>query len=403
MSRALGPPGVVTVAQGDGTSNSVISCGISAAYANVGAISAWVLFQSVIPGAGESSAFAITDGTGNNRVTWFTYADTLQVYLVVGGTIKVSNTLGTSYNNRWHHYAITWSAAGCTEWIDGVSVYSSVANLATTLGAAPTFSLGDNVFGAGLFGATAIVGLYTSLTQAQATSLAGSALPSTIPTHVESWPGNVPLTATSWPGVNGHTATFGSTTKLRTPLLRGLSSGRAPLPAPRLLKASASFNGTSTQITSGSNTGIVGSTPITIGAAVYVTSTSTYNTIVLVGSVAAVSGWILGLRFGSVDLTLPVTGGTFSVLAKVPLNQWVEVVATYSGGPAGTISIYVNAVPQALSATVPSNSPAVVNAPMLIGGGDGFFSSGLIQDVRLWDVCLTPAQVLTNYMSRSTL
>ena len=225
MPRVVSPPGVVTVAQGDGTSNSLVSVAGSAAFASASAWSCWVTINNIV----NEQPICISDGTSNNYVTVYAIPSAVHIALGRGGSPILDNALSITPAQLaaygWLCLALSVSAAGATVWGGGTQLYSTSTDSHLTLGATPSVTFCGR-YGIPYRNYIAEPAIYTSLSHADATAIAAGERPATRPGHVESWPMCERLTATSLAGVNGHTATLGSTTKLVTNLLRVAASGR---------------------------------------------------------------------------------------------------------------------------------------------------------------------------------
>jgi hypothetical protein len=90
-------------------------------------------------------------------------------------------------------------------------------------------------------------------------------------------------------------------------------------------------------------------------------------------------------------VTVNVGGDQSAVgTAQLPLNVWTHLAATYDGT---TLRLYVNAI-QVGSRALPG-SMAVSSGVLRIGGNSvwGEYFSGLIDEVRIYNRALTPAQI----------
>ena len=227
--RGTAPAGVSMVARGDGTQNSVVSCGSSSSWAMVGAFSTWLYTPQIGTG---NSYLLLCDGTTNNAILFGDhYGSSFTIYGAKSGSQFFQPSFGSAASaGAFQHCAFTWSAAGYTVWLDGVSVATSSANNALTLGASPTlYFVGcpTAIFAQYCTGYVALPALYTSLSQADVTALYAGAMPSTRAGHIASWPGKDKYGSSSLAVVgSGNVATLGSTTKLVNGLLRPQASGR---------------------------------------------------------------------------------------------------------------------------------------------------------------------------------
>ena len=223
-----GPPGVTTIVQGDGTSNSVVTTGASASLATVSAVSLW--FNA--PKYSDSCAFFLSDGTTSNCFEVRPLSAT-QIFLYVyrGGSQILNVNFTPPGLQRWHLICVTVSNGGYNVWLDGAVVLSNSTDTHLTLGSTPTF-LFCGAATASLYSICqfSLPGLYTSLNQSQVNQLVAGASPRAIATLVEGWEGKVAAGATSWPGITGLAATFGSTTKLVINKRSKIPSARSAVP-----------------------------------------------------------------------------------------------------------------------------------------------------------------------------
>jgi subtilisin family serine protease len=105
---------------------------------------------------------------------------------------------------------------------------------------------------------------------------------------------------------------------------------------------------------------------------------------------------------GTVEYVHRVPTGNFSCCApaRITFGTWTHVVATYSGGAGGTASVYVNG--QAITSSVSPQSPVQNFDPLFLGravfqSAAGQFHHGLLDEVRLWNVVRTPAEIAANF------
>ena len=114
-----------------------------------------------------------------------------------------------------------------------------------------------------------------------------------------------------------------------------------------------------------------------------------------------VKGWGLFLKDGKLQLNMVLRwlddSSRVETAEPIELNQWHHVLATYDGTRLAEGSkIYVDGKPARLTFVVDElNQPFGVKAPLRIGAGDGEQPrfEGLIDDVRIYDRVLRPAEV----------
>ena len=209
--RALvsGPPGVVTIAQADGTANSIITAGSSAGYVGVGGMVCWVSTPAFV---NAQVFFEITDGTTSNAALLsVSGSNSLEVYSTGFATTVYAATVGA-----WHYWAVTFTSAGWKVWLDGVVIASSGSSAAMSFGATPAVKmLGSGPYARVFNGRIAVPALFSSLSQSDVTALFNGAAPSTRATHIWSLPMQDPVGSTTLAHVGaGNDATLGSTTVL---------------------------------------------------------------------------------------------------------------------------------------------------------------------------------------------
>jgi hypothetical protein len=95
----------------------------------------------------------------------------------------------------------------------------------------------------------------------------------------------------------------------------------------------------------------------------------------------------------SVYVTTTGGGGSATASAAVPTNAWSHLAATYD---AITVRLYVNGT-QVASAPR-SGAIASSTSPLRLGGNSiwGEWFAGQLDDVRVYDKTLTPAQIQTD-------
>jgi prepilin-type N-terminal cleavage/methylation domain-containing protein len=144
------------------------------------------------------------------------------------------------------------------------------------------------------------------------------------------------------------------------------------------------FNGTNDTISAGSSS-ILSPASFTISSWVYPESYVSGPSII---SNAGSNGWGIIILASSGDLRLTNIGSAGSVTGGVlPLNTWSYVSATYSGG---TGIVYINGS-KSSSGAVTLNTP---NGPFVVGASS---LSGFVDDVRLYNRVLSPAEIMALY------
>jgi len=79
--------------------------------------------------------------------------------------------------------------------------------------------------------------------------------------------------------------------------------------------------------------------------------------------------------------------------SALPLNTWTHVAQTFDGS---TVTLFVNGV--VVNATLVTGSIQDTSNPLEIGSDHiyGQYFQGLIDDVRIYNIALTPAQIQTD-------
>jgi hypothetical protein len=153
-------------------------------------------------------------------------------------------------------------------------------------------------------------------------------------------------------------------------------------------------------VSSAANLSLVGQVPRTVSCWFKVTTNQAQSVFCYGGRTMGLDLWeidfsndrkIFGHFWGGANDTLVGTTQTFS------LNQWVMATMVYDGT---TVYVYQNGA-LVNQKTVSLGTPGT---PAYIGGGNdsgGLYDydqfSGQIDDVKIWDAALTPAEVLAEY------
>ncbi|MEZ4885314.1 MAG: IPTL-CTERM sorting domain-containing protein [Chitinophagales bacterium] len=145
----------------------------------------------------------------------------------------------------------------------------------------------------------------------------------------------------------------------------------------------------------------IGSTPHTIEAYVYVTN-GNFKSVVYAQSSQSYLHVNMAINLGKVAYYVKTGNGpqfikTYITNELVPLNQWVHIAVTW-GGSNNAQRVYINGVP-ATQFLGSSSSSTDINNTLTIGGIGSSASgryNGLIDEVRIWDVARTEAEILEN-------
>ncbi len=106
--------------------------------------------------------------------------------------------------------------------------------------------------------------------------------------------------------------------------------------------------------------------------------------------------WLVNGHFGFNTGNSDVFGISSAGLA----NRWTHVVAVFTNGNVSADALYIDGVAQAMSQrqSMPANANAVVSTTLRIGGWQsdtGYRFSGRVDEVKIYDGQLTPAEVTT--------
>lgn len=159
-----------------------------------------------------------------------------------------------------------------------------------------------------------------------------------------------------------------------------------------------SCNGTSSYVEAVSFKGIDGNNPRSIEA--WIKTTVAGKELVSWGKNSPGEKWVFYLNGSSGTLRVENNGA--SIVATTPVNdgEWHHVVCTFEGTNINETKFYVDGVvdsiASALSKTVLTNTAEGINLCISKGLQNRYWD-GLIDEVRVWDVALTPAQVSALY------
>jgi len=153
-----------------------------------------------------------------------------------------------------------------------------------------------------------------------------------------------------------------------------------------------SFDGVNDWVTVNDSPSLALTTGMTIEAWVAPTTVTDWRTIVLKEKAAGLAWSLyasndLGLSAGYVNIGADIVANGTS---RLPLNAWSHVAVTYDGT---SLRLYVNGTLN--SATSVTGATATSALPMRIGGNSiwGEFFSGRIDDVRIYNRALSPAEL----------
>lgn len=169
----------------------------------------------------------------------------------------------------------------------------------------------------------------------------------------------------------------------------------------------AIYNG-SAYHTVADNAAIKPSSDISISAWLYITSTSSYQMILAKGENTGDTRSYEMRCFGTttrIEVQMRTGGGSYDAsqcTTAIGLNTWAHIVYTRTGT---THKIYINGVSDTLSSSVTTSGTIDYNADNLWFGqrNGGLRFNGKIDEVGIWNVALTQAEIDTIYNSGSGL
>ncbi|MFC7590556.1 LamG-like jellyroll fold domain-containing protein [Nonomuraea antimicrobica] len=155
-----------------------------------------------------------------------------------------------------------------------------------------------------------------------------------------------------------------------------------------------SFNGTSSWVTVADSGSLRLTDGMTVEAWVRPSSVTGWRTVVMKEFGADLAYAIMGSGSSGPGAFIHTTSGANApASANLPLNTWSHVAATYDGS---TLRMFVNGAQVATNPT--TGALRTGTSPLRIGGnsGSGEYFSGLIDEVRIYNKALTPAQIATD-------
>jgi len=141
---------------------------------------------------------------------------------------------------------------------------------------------------------------------------------------------------------------------------------------------------------------------ITVSVWVYKTSSSTNQGIANRSNTA----WVLAQVSGSIQTFVSTVGAFIDTGYVIPLNEWTNIVFTYSGtGLSGSQIVYVNGTNVFSSASGSGNLPARIRGGTFTIGrylGNNSYWGGRISQFQLYSRALSSSEVLQNYNTQKS-
>jgi hypothetical protein len=164
----------------------------------------------------------------------------------------------------------------------------------------------------------------------------------------------------------------------------------------------AIFNGSNSYIAVPNGLGVTVTNAVTIEAWVYLlsyTSTGSAHTIYAKNYQSSNALFILGAGSGAAGkVRFYPRGGIgqfFQSTSIIPLNTWTHVCATYDGANTKIyLNGFVDASSTAFSGNIGTNTDSVFIGCDRDGASRNYFFNGYIDEVRLWSIAKTPADIL---------
>lgn len=149
----------------------------------------------------------------------------------------------------------------------------------------------------------------------------------------------------------------------------------------------------------GSATDVTG-TVITISVWVYKTSTAANQGIFTRNNTI----WGIAQISGTLRVLVSTVGSYTDTGYTIPLNQWINIVYTYSGsGVVGSQVVYINGT-SVFTGTGTGTLPAtrLRGSPIIIGGANSTYWGGRIAQAQAYNIVLSDLAVLQNYNNQKT-
>lgn len=157
------------------------------------------------------------------------------------------------------------------------------------------------------------------------------------------------------------------------------------------------FDGVNDVVTVPDNATIQLTNALTIETWVYATSTSLVQNVIAKSSQVVNQGYIFPRTdngWNTVTLYLYIGGGWRTLSAPFPSrNAWHHLAATYDGA---NMRIYINGLP--VSSVAQTGNVVVNSNALTFGNQPGYteYFTGSADDIRIWNVARTPAQILAD-------
>ncbi len=393
-----------------GNTNSFVNVGNGSSLNMTGSftLSAWVY---VTGGDADRDIFSKNAGSGNVAYLLEVSAGTSKVNLIakVGGAIQALEGNTALSLNKWYHVVATYNGTTLKLYLNGIEDGSlSASGAVEVIGSALT--LGARVNGAERFGGKLddmrVYSRALSTAEVQQLYINGGGVLAK------------PNTTTLTTGLVGYWPFDGAQTNWNTNTTRDLGRGNTgtlvslattTAPVSGKVGQALNFNGTSSYV-SGGDTGLpTGSSARTVTAWIYMRSYIDFETIFTYGSAIQFQGFSIAISSNAQGRKLAVYGYNNNASAfgntQIPLNKWVHVAVTYSGG---TITYYYNGIQDGTATLSSANTVlgGVYNIGKTINGWDApsgtYFFPGSIDEVRVYSRALSASEIQQLYRQNNT-
>jgi len=141
---------------------------------------------------------------------------------------------------------------------------------------------------------------------------------------------------------------------------------------------------------------------VTVSAWVYKTASTTNQALFNRANTA----WVLAQINGTIQIFVSTVGSFIDTGYTVPLNEWTNIVFTYSGtGLSGSQILYINGTSVFSSASGSGNLPSRIRGATFTIGyyiGNVSYWGGRISQMQIYSRALSASEVLQNYNTQKS-